>query len=788
MTTPSQTETARPLDGAMENILDDGQRPGWWRHFAGHEDTECVIRPMHLASLLDRAARTHGNRLAIRFQNFQMTYSRLHEAAERFAEALRLRGVKPGQRVAVMLPNIPQTVIAFWGIMKAGAVAVMTNPLYMEKELLHHFNDAGAEVLVTLDLLWAKLEPLRDRLPLRLTVVTNISDGLAFPLNWLYRIKARRQGQVPQVPYGQEVLRWKDFIKVRGRFSVPTDEDPGDALALLQYTGGTSGQPKGAMLGHACISAQMQQLLAILHMDWENCKPMSFLSIMPFFHVFGLVGNIILPTALAATTIPVPRYTPADLLRTIARFRPTFFVGAPSVYMSLMQQKDIKKYDLTCIEICVSGSAPFPTEALRRWVSMTHASITEGFGLTEASPCVTANPLDGPQKEGSIGVAFPHTEIRIVDINDSNHVLGPNEEGEMLVRGPQVMQGYWNRPEETAATLTDGWLHTGDIAYYDEEGYYYIVDRKKDLVIVGGYNVYPREVDEVLYEHPKVAEAVAVGVKHPTRGEVLKAYVVPRPGETLTTAELTAHCRARLANYKVPKFFEFREELPKSLIGKVLRRILRDEEAARVAQGQGDEDRLLPTPDQPAAAPTRAQALGQQAGELLDEAREKMDSLRGQAEEMMEEARQKAGELRRQSGEVVGEARQKAGELLDEARGKAGEMMEEARQKAGELRRQSGEMVDKARGKAGELGQQAGELLDEAREKMGSLRGQAGEMMEEARQKAGELRRQSGEVVDGARQKAGELLQEARGKAGELGQQAGELLDKARGKSDDEKK
>ena len=379
---------------------------------------------------------------------------------------------------------------------------------------------------------------------------------------------------------------------------------------------------------------------------------------------------------------------------------------------------------------------------------MTHASIIEGFGLTEASPCVTANPLDGPQKEGSIGVAFPHTETRIVDINDSNHVLGPNEEGEMLVRGPQVMQGYWNRPEETAATLTDGWLHTGDIAYYDEEGYYYIVDRKKDLVIVGGYNVYPREVDEVLYEHPKVAEAVAVGVKHPTRGEVLKAYVVPRPGETLTTAELTAHCRARLANYKVPKFFEFREELPKSLIGKVLRRILRDEEAARVAQGQGDEDRLLPTPDQPAAAPTRAQALGQQAGELLDEAREKMDSLRGQA----------------------------------------GERMEEARQKAGELRRQSGEMVDKARGKAGELGQQAGELLDEAREKMGSLRGQAGEMMEEARQKAGELRRQSGEVVDGARQKVGELLQEARGKAGELGQQAGELLDKARGKSDDEKK
>lgn len=692
MTTPLQTGAAGPnRDGGREDSLKaDAQRPGWWRHFAGHEDMECVIRPMHLALLLDRAARTHGKRLAIRFQNFQMTYSRLHEAAEHFAEALRLRGVRPGQRVAVMLPNIPQTVIAFWGIMKAGAVAVMTNPLYMEKELLHHFNDAGAEVLVTLDLLWAKLEPLRERLPLRLIVVTGIADGLAFPLNWLYRIKARREGQVPQVPYGQTILRWKDFISVRGRFSVPTDADPGDALALLQYTGGTSGRPKGAMLGHACISAQMQQLLAILHMDWENCKPMSFLSIMPFFHVFGLVGNIILPAALAATTIPVPRYTPADLLRTIARFRPTFFVGAPSVYMSLMQQKDIKKYDLTCIEICVSGSAPFPTEAMRRWVSLTHASITEGFGLTEASPCVTANPLDGPQKEGSIGVAFPHTEVRIVDINDSSRVLGPREEGEMLVRGPQVMQGYWNRPEETAATLSDGWLHTGDIAYYDEDGYYYIVDRKKDLVIVGGYNVYPREVDEVLYEHPKVAEAVAVGVKHPTRGEVLKAYVVPRPGEKLTTAELTAHCRARLANYKVPKFFEFREELPKSLIGKVLRRILREEEAERASRGQADEDRLLPTPGQPAAAPTRAQALGHQAGELLDGAREKMDSLRGQAGEMMEEARQKAGDLRRQSGEMVDGARQKAGALLGEAR-----------DKAGELGHQAGELLDKARGKNG---------------------------------------------------------------------------------------
>ena len=386
----------------------------------------------------------------------------------------------------------------------------------------------------------------------------------AFPLNWLYRIKARRQGQVPQVPYGQEVLRWKDFIKVRGRFSVPTDEDPGDALALLQYTGGTSGQPKGAMLGHACISAQMQQLLAILHMDWENCKPMSFLSIMPFFHVFGLVGNIILPTALAATTIPVPRYTPADLLRTIARFRPTFFVGAPSVYMSLMQQKDIKKYDLTCIEICVSGSAPFPTEALRRWVSMTHASITEGFGLTEASPCVTANPLDGPQKEGSIGVAFPHTEIRIVDINDSNHVLGPNEEGEMLVRGPQVMQGYWHLPDETASALRNGWLYTGDIGRIDEEGFLIICDRKKDLIITGGFNVFPSELEAAAITAENVADAIAIGVPNERRGEVPAIFVQPIAGRTVDLNEVERVCREKLSRFKVPKEYYVMDMLPKT--------------------------------------------------------------------------------------------------------------------------------------------------------------------------------------------------------------------------------
>ena len=284
---------------------------------------------------------------------------------------------------------------------------------------------------------------------------------------------------------------------------------------------------------------------------------------------------------------------------------------------------------------------------------------------------------------------LPGTDARIVDSESGTAPLPVGKLGELVIRGPQVMQGYWHLPDETASALRNGWLYTGDLAVMDEEGYFFIMDRKKDMVIVGGYNVYPREVDEVLLEHPDVLEGVSVGIPDGVRGEALKAYIVPRPGVELTKADIVGWCRQRLASYKVPRLVEFREELPKSLIGKVLRRILRDEEAARVAQGQGDEDRLLPTPDQPAAAPTRAQALGQQAGALLDEAREKMDSLRGQAGEMMEEARQKAGELRRQSGEVVDGARQKAGELLQEARGKAGE-----------LGQQAGELLDKARGKS----------------------------------------------------------------------------------------
>lgn len=573
----------------------------WQAHFDGEAPASLNIAPQSLHSYLDRAADEFGSRKAIIFMNLTITYRELRDKAEIFAASLRDRGLQTGDRVAIMLPNVPQTVIAFWGALKAGAVVVMTNPLYMEKELTHHFADSKPRFLITLDLFWDKIESLRDRLEIETYVVSRLADGLAFPLNLLQPIQAKRQGGVPKVVFdGKTVVPWKALMKNRKRFSVKV-EDPKNTLALLQYTGGTTGFSKGAMLTHYNIAAQIQQLQSIVRGDAAS-TPHIFVGIMPFFHVYGLMGSLLLPTIFASPTIPVPRYVPRDLLELIKKHRPTFFVGAPAIYISLMQQKNIGDYDMTCIQMCISGSSPFPLQSMKRFQQMTKAKITEGFGLTECSPVVIANPVHGRQKEGAIGVPIPETEACIVDLEKGMDILPANQIGELIVRGPQVMLGYWNHPEETAETIRNGWLYTGDIAYQDDEGYFYIVDRKKDMAIIGGYNVFPSEIDEVLHEYPKIQEAVALSVPHRSKGETLKAYVVPKPGEKITVAELMAHCRQKLASYKVPRMFEFREELPKSMVGKVLRRALRDEETRK----QLEEAEAKAAPEHSADACTKA--------------------------------------------------------------------------------------------------------------------------------------------------------------------------------------
>ena len=570
----------------------------WLDNYDPDVPENIAYRSIAIQTLLDEAAEKTPKRNAVIFKNYKLTYKKLHLLAERFAANLREQGVKPGDRVSLMMPNLPQTIIAFWGVLKAGGIVVMTNPLYMEKELVHQIHDSGAEHMITLDLVWPKIAKLRDKLPIKKYFVTSISDALGFPLNIAYSMKNKWEKTHIAVPFDHKtVFPWKTLFEIKERLSVQV-KDPKNSIALLQYTGGTTGVSKGVMLSHANMTANVEQCFAMLA-DLAS-EHHIFLGLLPYFHVFGLTVSMLFPCSIGATIIPFPRYVPKDVLDGIQKYKPTIFPGAPSVYISLMQQKSLPKYDLSCIKYCISGSSPMPVEQLKKFKEITGAKLLEGFGLTEASPVTHLNPLHGVSKVGSIGLPFPDTDARIVDMEVGTVPLPIGKIGELILRGPQVMMGYWNRPDETASTLRNGWLYTGDIATMDEEGYFYIVDRKKDMIIVAGYNVYPREIDEVLYEHPKVQEAVTVGVPHKTRGEIIKVYIVPKKGEELTKAEILSHCREKLANYKVPKQVEFRDELPKTIVGKVLRRALRDEEEQKKAPVK----KCVPQPkDTPASQP-----------------------------------------------------------------------------------------------------------------------------------------------------------------------------------------
>lgn len=551
------------------------ERP-WLDNYDPEVPATLKYKNASIPNILDEAAKNTPKRNATVFKNYKLSYKKLHTLAEQFAANLREQGVKPGDRVSIMMPNLPQTMIAFWGVLKAGGIVVMTNPLYMEKELVHQIHDCGAKHMITLDLVWPKLAKLRKKLPIEKYFVTRISDALSFPLNIAYTLKNKWQKTHINIPYDNKtVLPWKTLFASKEQLSVPI-KDPKNSIALLQYTGGTTGISKGVMLSHANLTANVEQCYAML--SGLSDEHHTFLGLLPYFHVFGLTVSMLFPCAMGATVIPFPRYVPKDVLDGIQKYKPTIFPGAPSVYISLMQQKSLPNYDLSCIKYCISGSSPMPVEQMRQFKKITGAKLLEGFGLTEASPVTHLNPLHGVSKNGSIGLPFPDTEARIVDMEVGSVPLPTGKIGELVLKGPQVMMGYWNRPDETASTLRNGWLYTGDIATMDEEGYFYIVDRKKDMIIVAGYNVYPREIDEVLYEHPKVQEAVTVGVPHKTRGEIIKVYIVPKVGEELTKSEILSHCREKLANYKVPKQVEFREELPKTIVGKVLRRALRNEE------------------------------------------------------------------------------------------------------------------------------------------------------------------------------------------------------------------
>ncbi len=581
----------------------------WLKHYDAQVPHNIDYEVCPLFEFLDQAALKWPNRKALIFKNYKLTYKQLKLKTEIFAANLRSQGVRPGDRVAIMLPNSPQAIIAYWGVLRAGALVVMTNPLYMETEILHQMNDCGAKFLVVLDLLWPKIDKLRKKLPLEKFCVTSIADCLKFPYNKLYKIKCKRDGTAVDVPYDDKtVLKWNTLYKGSQTFTC-RGIDPRKDTALLQYTGGTTGVAKGCILTHFNLGANMQQCSAWIKGQEGNHD--TFINVLPYFHIYGLTVGLNWPTLIGATLIPIPKFDPQMLLKAIHKRKPTIFPGAPSVYISLLQQKNIKKFNLKSLKFAVSGSAPMPVEYIEQFNKITGADILEGYGLTEASPVASINPIQGERKNGSIGMPFPDTECKIVDMMvGGNEELPPGKMGEMLVRGPQVMQGYYNRPTDTADVLRNGWLYTGDIATMDEQGYFSIVDRRKDLIISGGYNIYPREIDEVLYEHEKIKEAVAVGIPSKTRGEVVKVFIVLNDDVEMDKAEIVAYCREKLASYKVPRKVEFRDDLPKTMVGKVLRRVLREEEeakieakdAARTARKKAKAEALTAQADNPADA------------------------------------------------------------------------------------------------------------------------------------------------------------------------------------------
>ncbi|XPV75926.1 MAG: long-chain-fatty-acid--CoA ligase [Desulfovibrio sp.] len=537
------------------------------------------IKPLH--EFLDATAAKWPKRTAILFQNNRISYEKLQHMTEIFAANLKKAGLNKGDKVAVMLPNTPQAVIAYWGILRAGGVVVMTNPLYMETEIIHQFNDSGARFCICLDLLWPKLNKLRGDLPIEKFFVTGIAESLAFPLNFLYRVKEWRAKNIPEVGYNNKnICKFKTLLKGKDTYTCDI-VDPEEDLALLQYTGGTTGIAKGCMITHRNLACNMQQCHAMIHTLGQEAE--TFIGILPFFHIYGLTVCVNFATLVGATIMPFPRYSPKDVLKAIHKIQPTVFPGAPAVYISLLQQKNVQKYNLSSIRYCIAGSSPMPVEYIEKYRRITGAKIVEGFGLTEASPVTHITPLNGVQKPGSIGFPFPDTDAKIVDMDVGGDQLAPHKRGELCIRGPQVMKGYYNRADETADVLRNGWLYTGDIGYMDEEGYFYIVDRKKDLIISSGYNIYPREVDEVLFEHPAIKEAVTVGIPHKSRGEIIKVYIVLEPNQELSKSDVISYCREKLANYKIPRQVEFREDLPKTMVGKVLRRALREEEMNKKA-------------------------------------------------------------------------------------------------------------------------------------------------------------------------------------------------------------
>ncbi|MBF6606298.1 MAG: long-chain fatty acid--CoA ligase [Chloroflexi bacterium] len=582
MNAPTSVPPTGVPTGQSPDLLEE--RP-WLAHYEPGVPAEIEVPPVTLDRLLRDAATRWPARVALVFLGARTTYAELDRAVDRMAAALHQMGVAPGDRVSIHLPTTPAFVIGFLGTLRAGAIAAPVSPLSVEREIRELLAQTRPRVSICLDLLVPRVRAARaelgDVLPAATgtsgVISTGIQDSLPRLLRMLYPLKARREGRWRPVPHSAET---PNLFRLLSASPAERIDSPARSVdpAVLQPTGGTTGTPKAATLTHRNLVANAIQVAA-----WfPGARPgeATVLCALPYFHIYGLTVALDYALLMGATQILHPRFDPHAVLKSIARYRPQLFPGAPMFYATLLQLPETQKYDLHSVDACISGSAPLPGPVQDGFEALTGGRVSEGYGLTEASPVTHCNPVHGERRLGTVGLPFPSTEAQVVDLEAGARVLPPGEVGELRVRGPQVMSGYWERPEETATALRDGWLYTGDISSMDAEGYFRIVDRRKDMIIVSGVNVYPREIEDVLHEHPAVVEAAVIGEPHPLKGEVPHAFVVLRAGTTVTPEELIAHCHQNLSPYKVPAIVEVRAELPRSFVGKVLRRVLAEEAAA----------------------------------------------------------------------------------------------------------------------------------------------------------------------------------------------------------------
>lgn len=543
----------------------------WYKSYAPGVPHEVDIERFTMAEILSKVTKRYPDNIAFIYMGKKLSYKALEGLVNRFTRALADLGVKKGDKVGFVLPNLPQLVIAIHAVYRLGAVTAMNNPLYTERELENQLNDSDCRLVIVLDLLLPRILNIKANTQIEKIITCHINDYLPFPKKQLFPLV--KKAMYRKVKSQNDIYEFMDLIK---RYSDNPVDDASEwnELAALIYTGGTTGISKGAMLTHANLSSVLQQWRAWFPTlkDGEE----TILGVYPIFHSAGYSVSMNMTIFSGWTNIMIPRPEPEGIIEALRKYRPSFLPGVPTIYQGLLKEDEFRRMDLSFIKGYFAGAAPLPEDTFNQLDKLHGAIIHDVYGATENTAFAVASPFGGKIKRGTVGLPLPNTDIKIADVESGTHTLDTGKEGEICIKGPQVMTGYYKKPEETAKTLRDEWFYTGDIGFIDEDGYLSIVDRKKDIIIAGGYNVYPNEIDDVLFSHPKILEACAIGVPDEYRGETVKAYIVPMPGESIGEQEIIQYCKERLAPYKVPRAIEFADSLPKSALGKILRRELRE--------------------------------------------------------------------------------------------------------------------------------------------------------------------------------------------------------------------